>query len=71
MKVNNIRNEIKEFLKDFATIVIDLEKDSEYNNVSGEYIEYKNETYFIPDDCSLMTEDDELLKEMLLTTFGL
>lgn len=71
MKVNNIKNEITQFLKDFCIEVKDNEEDSYVELMMDNHkcIEYEGKVYYVPDDCSLMEENDELLKQMLLATF--
>lgn len=63
MKVNNLRREITDFIKDFCMEVSD-------ETVSIEdCFEYEQVIYYIPEDTSLMGEDDALLAKMLLATF--
>jgi hypothetical protein len=69
---NNIRNEIDRFLKEFSIKVAEKEEPEGYVELmmdNHSCIEYESNFYYIPENCSLMDEDDELLKEMLLATF--
>jgi len=67
MKTNNLRNEIKEFLKNFC-----IEVDENTDTVSvDDCFKYQDVIYYIPDDTSIMTDDDALLADMLLATFKL
>lgn len=72
MRINNIRNEIQNFLKEFCIIVKDDEEDWYVERMMDDHkcIEYEGKEYYIPEDCSLMDEDDLLLKEMLIATFN-
>lgn len=64
MKTNNLRNEIKEFIKDFC-LKVDIDTDTS----SEDCFVYESVMYYIPEDTSLMSEDDALLAKMLLATF--
>lgn len=73
MRINNIRNEIQNFLKEFCMMVNDDDENwwnEERMMDDHKCIEYENQKYYIPKDCSLMDEDDLLLKEMLIATFN-
>ena len=66
MKTNNLRNEIKEFIKDFC-----LEVNEADTIILSDCFVYENVAYYIPEETSLMGEDDALLAKMLLATFPL
>lgn len=68
---NNIRNEVSRFIKEFCSQVLEEEYDGYAELMMDDHkcIEYEGIVYYIPENCSLMDEDDELLKEMLIATF--
>lgn len=71
--INNIKNEIKHFLKEYCLKVVpEIEMENYLNlfRVDHKSIQYEGEIYFIPEECSLMDENDLLLKEMLIATFN-
>ena len=68
MKTNNLRNEIKEFIKDFCLEITD--DNQEEINEHYAFV-YEGVEYYIPEETSLMSEDDALLAMMLVATFPL
>jgi len=64
-RINNVRNEIKEFIKDFC-LKVDIDTDTS----SEDCFVYESVMYYIPEETSLMGEDDALLAKMLLATFN-
>ena len=72
--INNIKNEIKHFLKEFCIPVLEDVEPEGYTELmmdDHKCIEYGGIQYYIPENCSLMNEDDELLQQMLIATFTL
>lgn len=71
MKTNNVQNEIKDFLKNYCIKIKEVESYEDVEEMLDNHkcIDYQGDLYYIPDDCSLMSEDDHLLKQMLLATF--
>jgi hypothetical protein len=71
MKLNNIKGEIKEFLNTFCVKVMENEESSyiELMMDNHDCIEYEGEIYYLPEDCSLMDDEDALLQKMILATF--
>lgn len=63
-RINNIRNEITNFIKEFCVKV----EGADTVDVKDCFI-YQGVAYYIPSEGSLMDEDDFLLCTMLLSTF--
>jgi hypothetical protein len=64
---------IATFLEKFATKVKDNEDDAYVELMMDDHfcIEYEDRQFYIPEDNSLYTSDDELLVQMLRNTFEL
>ena len=73
MKLNNIRGEIKEFLNTFCVKVMENEDSSYVELMMDDHkcIQYEGEIYYIPENGSLMDDEDALLQEMILATFSI
>ena len=71
--INNIKKEIEHFLKEFCLIVPKEAQDFDaYNELlmdDHKCIEYEDVQYYIPENCSLMDENDQLLHQLLIATF--
>lgn len=73
MQINNIKNEIQHFLKEFCIQAMDEIEPESYTELmmdDHKCIEYEGHLWYIPGNCSLMDENDELLQQMLLATFN-
>lgn len=68
---NNIKQLIQSFLDEFCTKVGDFESPETVELYMDDHdcIEYNGQEYYIPNENSLWSEQDELLKIMILNTF--
>ena len=64
---------IKAFLLKYGTKVVENESSDYVDLMMDDHkcIEYQGNEYYIPENNSFYTEDDEILKDMLFSTFGL
>lgn len=64
---------IKEFLTKFA-VKVSADEDlatTELMMDNHTCIEFEDQQYYVQKDCSFYTEDDDLLKDFLVYTYGL
>ena len=68
---NNIKELIQSFLDKFCTKVGDFEDATtvELYMDNHDYIEYESQGYYIPEDISMLNEQDTLLRQIILNTF--
>lgn len=78
MIVNNVSALIKNFLETFCTKVQETEEDSYVDLMMDDCdcIEYEDgngitERYYVPQNNSLFTEDDKLLRNLIVNSFEL
>ena len=64
---------IKSFLMKYAIKVVENESSDYIELMMGNHkcIKYQGKYYYILENNSFYTEDDEILKDMLFSTFGL
>lgn len=70
---NNIRELIEWFLKTYCAKVPENEEDGNDELMMDDHhcIEYLDVEYYVPENNSLWSEEDELLKAMIVNTFEL
>jgi len=62
---------ISDFLKKFCVLVEDG-KDVEYSEIYADnhtMIQYEDKIYYMPEDNSMYTEDDEFLRDVLIRLY--
>lgn len=73
MRINNVKNEIKDFLSTYGVKIVKEEPEGYDELMMDDHkcVVYDGDFYYIPENCSLMDENDELLMEMLLAKYEL
>jgi hypothetical protein len=71
MKANNIKLLIERVLDTYCTKIQKHEKSSYVELMMDNHkcIEYDGQQYYLPEECSLMDDSDELLSIMILNSF--
>ncbi len=72
MRLNNIKLLIERFIETYCTKVMNEEESSYVELMMDDHkcIEYEGQQYYLAEECSLMDESDEILKEMILNTYS-
>lgn len=74
-KRNNKKSVLRSLIDDFLDAFCTESKDNEGSDFAElmmdnhKCIEYEGVTYYVPENSILYTEDDELLKELLVNTY--
>jgi hypothetical protein len=76
--MNNIKEVIQDFLNKFCEKVLPDESDSHIDLMMDRHVvieiclrDSKFEEYYVPKENSFFSEDDEMLQEMLIATYGI